>query len=156
MTTDYQQLHAGNPVFQRLQQRQKILIDKDHPVTGMVDDVFQVRRGEPDIQGMEHRPHGGHALIEFQVPPVIPHKAGHPVAGPDAMIAQGNRQLVGPPPCLRQGLAMGSITGIGNHLFFGTQGRPPAQNARQKQGCVLHGHRNVLLCWEPAAIYPIP
>ena len=87
----------------------------------MIDDVFEVRRREPNIQRMQYGAHGGHALVELQVAIVIPHEAANAIANFYAVCLQGMGYLAGPVPGLLQSLAMGAVGLHGDDFYLRVQ-----------------------------------
>ena len=106
----------------------------------MINDVFQISRGQTDIQGVEDAAHTGHALIKLKVTVVVPHEAADPVASFDAARLHRISHLLGPAPGLLQRLAMGAGC-LSRHDFdFRIKFRTPAKYSRHQQRRVLHGH----------------
>ncbi len=96
----------------------------------MIDDVFQVSRGQADIQGVEDAAHTGHALIKLQMAVVVPHEAADPVTRFDAVRLQRIGHLLGPVPGLLQRLAMGAAC-LSRHDFdFRIKFRTSAKDSR--------------------------
>ena len=56
------------------------VVDEDDPVLGVVDDVDELLREEPDVHRVEHRAHAGHREVELEVPAGVPGEGGDPVA----------------------------------------------------------------------------
>src|SRR5215471_13007809 len=64
------------------------VIDDKEPIFGMIDDIGQFIRMQPQIQSVQYRSRGGNPEIGFEVLMFIPHQSGNPVARLDAGLLQ--------------------------------------------------------------------
>ena len=67
--------------FEHLEQR---LVDDDHLVLGIVDDVGELVGEQPGVQGVDDRAHRGDREIQLQVLALVPQQRGHRVSLADA------------------------------------------------------------------------
>ena len=82
---------------QRGEQRQQRAVDEDDPVGGVVDDPHQLLGGQPEVEGVQHRAHGGDREIRLEVLRVVPHERRHAVVPADPqLVAQRVGELGGP------------------------------------------------------------
>jgi hypothetical protein len=73
--------HAG-------QQRDERGVHDHHPVAGVVGDVRELVREQPQVQRVQHGAHAGHGQVCDQVLGVVPHQRRHPlVAGYPQLVA---------------------------------------------------------------------
>ena len=82
--------HAG-------EQRDQRRVDDDHPVLGVVDDVDQLLREQPQVERVQHRAHARHREVGHQVLGVVPHEGGDPLVAGDARGRRAARGPGGPP-----------------------------------------------------------
>ena len=85
------------------EQRRHRGVDDDHLVLGVVDHVGQLLGEEPDVQGVEHRPHGGDGQVGLEVLLVVPGERPHPVAVAHPQAPQRGGQPLGPARHLGEG-----------------------------------------------------
>ena len=90
------------------EQRGDRAVDDDHLVLGVVHHVGQLLGEQPDVEGVEHRPHRGDRQVGLEVLLVVPGEGAHPVAGADAEPAQGRGQPLGARRHLGEGRLAGS------------------------------------------------
>ncbi len=75
--------------------RQAVVQDDDR-VLGVVGDVDDLFREEPDVQRMQDSAHGGHSQIGNKVLGVVPHEGGHALVAIDTQAPQGVGELSRP------------------------------------------------------------
>jgi hypothetical protein len=98
-------------------EEEKVFIDEEDLVFGMVDDIDQVFPGKTDIDGMQYGAVAGNAEIKFQVAVVVEGKAGHTVAFFYAQCLEGMGQLTGSLKVI--GIAVSKyLIGIYRYYFF--------------------------------------
>ena len=109
-----------------------------HGVLGVADDVADLLRRQPDVNGVHHRTHAGNGEVRLLVLLGVPAEGGDPVAGPDTQAAQAGRQLIravgqGPEldPAHPAGLA-------GNDLAVGIQGPAVLEDVPDRERKVHH------------------
>ena len=78
------------------QQRNERGVDDDAAVLGVVDDVGQLLGREPDVEGVQHRAHGGNGEVRLEVALVVPAERADAVPRLDAQPGQGGGELLGP------------------------------------------------------------
>ena len=88
---------------------------------GVADDVADLPGGQPDIDGVHHRPHAGDREIRLLVLLAVPAEGGHPVPGPHAQAVQGPRQLPRPAGQRAELDAAGAIGPAGDDLTITVQ-----------------------------------
>src|SRR2546430_5318879 len=88
---------------------------------------------------MQHRTHAGDREVELQVTIVVPGQGAHPVAGGDAQLSKGVRQLGNPASELGVGVAVAAALPPGHDLLPREQGGGPPEEVLERQGQV--GHR---------------
>ena len=77
-------------------QRQKIGMDKDDIILGMIDGVGNLRRGQPDIHRVKHSPHHRHCEKRLEIAMRVPvHHSNH-IARPNAMPGQTGGKAMKP------------------------------------------------------------
>ena len=74
-------------------QRQEGLVDEQDLVLGVIEDVHQLLREQPGIDGMADQAGAGDTKIDFQVAIVIPGQGGGPVAMVQSQLQQRGSQL---------------------------------------------------------------
>ena len=72
----------------------------------MIDDISELFRMEPQVQGMQNGARGGHAEISFQVLMLVPHQACDAVSFGNSGALQSRRQLPGTPVQIAIGAAV--------------------------------------------------
>ena len=60
-------------------------MDKDHIILGMVDGIGDLRRGQPDIDRMQHRTHHRHRKETFKIAVRVPVHHRDDIILPDPM-----------------------------------------------------------------------
>lgn len=73
--------HPRQPVDARPDPREQPAIDEHHVVLGVVDDVFEVLRREPDVDRVQHPLGDRHGEIKLEVAPVVARERGDTGAG---------------------------------------------------------------------------
>ena len=71
------------------------VVDDDDLAAAVVRDVDELLGEEPDVEGVEHRPHRRHGEVGGEVLGVVPHERGDALVTGDAEAAEGVRQLGG-------------------------------------------------------------
>ena len=77
----------------RGQQRHERGLGDDHVVAGVVGDVAELLRVQPEVQGVQDRAHGGNGQVGLEVLGVVPEQGGDPLVAVHAELAQGAGQL---------------------------------------------------------------
>ncbi len=95
----------------------------------MIDDVFEISWAQSNIEGMEHRTHGGNSLVELKVAIVIPHKARDAITFFDANVRKRMSQLVRSVPGGLQSLTMRALGKQRHDFFIGIELRAPTKNS---------------------------
>ena len=72
------------------------LVDEDDLVLGVVDDVDELLRGQPEVEGMQHPAGAGRGEVEFQVAGGVPREGGDPALGADAQCVEHAAEPAGP------------------------------------------------------------
>ena len=73
-------------------------VDDDDLVLGVVHDVGELLGEEPDVERVQHRPHGRDGQVRLEVLLVVPGEGAHPVVGPTPEAAPGRRPAARPRP----------------------------------------------------------
>ena len=90
----HQNVPDGRGVVEHLrQQRDERVIHDDRVVLGMVGDVAELGGVEPQVEGVQHRAHGGDGEVGLQVLGVVPHQGGDPLIAGHAEAAQRTGEL---------------------------------------------------------------
>ena len=79
----------GQPRSQRLDGFGEGIIEQQHSRAGVVDDIFDLARGEPEVQRDDRRPHQGGGLVDLQVAAAVLHEQSDTIAGRQAQFGQG-------------------------------------------------------------------
>ena len=88
-------------VRQRREQRDQRVVDDDHLVARVVDDVDELLREQPDVQRVQHGAHVRHREVHLEVLLRVPHERRDAVLGLHAELRQRRGELVGPLPTSR-------------------------------------------------------
>ena len=121
------------------QQRDQRGVHDDEAVLGVVDDVGQLIGGEPDVERVQDRPHGGDGEVGLEVALVVPGEGADPVPRLDPQAGEGGGQLLGPGRHLGEGgravpaLLDGDDGAVAVHLL------PVAEDVADQERGVLHG-----------------
>lgn len=132
---------------QGCEQRDQRTVDDHHPVRRVIDDPRQLLRRKTEVEGVQHRAHGGDREVGLDVLGVVPHERGRTLAVRHAqVIAQSVRQLGRAGTDLREGTALRlSLTGPADHLRCSMDRRPVGQDPGDQQRYVLHGAQHGVL-----------
>ena len=121
------------------QQRHQRVVDDDHPVLGVVGDVDQLLREEPDVEGVEHRTHRRHREVGLEVLDVVPLEGRDPLVAGDAEAAQSVGQLGGTATQLGVRPGADAVGGRGHDLGVGVDRRAVLHQRADGELGVLHG-----------------
>ena len=113
-------------------------IDDDHPVFGMVDHVGQLVGEQPDVQGVQHRPHARHGQVGLEMGLVVPHERADAVALFDAEAVEGRGELIGAVGDLGKRRLDVTVAGVRDDLAGGMHGSPMGEDRPERQRIVLH------------------
>ena len=94
----------------RPEDRRQAGVGEQHGVLGVADDVADLLRRQPDVDGVHHRSHAGDGEVRLLVLLGVPGEGGDPVAGLDAQAAQAGRQLI---RAIRQGPELDPARALG-------------------------------------------
>jgi hypothetical protein len=122
----------------RSEDRRQAGVGEQHGVLGMADDVSDLLRRQPDVDGVHHRTHARNGEVRLLMLLVIPAKGGDPVAPLDAQAAQAGRQLiraVGQGPELDAARPVGLA---GDDLAVGVQGPAVLEDVPDRERKVHH------------------
>ena len=78
--------------FEHLEQG---LVDNNHLVLGIVDDVGELFREQSRVQGVDDRTHRGHRKVQLEVFALVPQQRRHQVALANTEFGQGARKSPG-------------------------------------------------------------
>jgi hypothetical protein len=67
-------------VFYCLDKKEEILLDEYHFILGMIENIYQMMEGKPEIHCMQGGAHAGNSKIELQMPVAVEGKARHTIA----------------------------------------------------------------------------
>jgi hypothetical protein len=79
---------------QLLQHRDLVGLDEDRAIVGVVDDVRQVVRRQPDVERVEHALGTRHREVALEVPVPVPGQGRDSLAGRDAQAIERVHQLL--------------------------------------------------------------
>ena len=122
----------------RPEDRREAGIGEYYGILGMADDVADLLRRQPDVDGVHHRAHAGNGEVRFLVLLVIPAEGGDPVARLDAQAAQAGRQLI---RAFRQGPELDAARPVGlagDDLAVGVQGPAMLEDVLDRERKVHH------------------
>jgi hypothetical protein len=122
---------VGQQPAERLGQR---VVDDDDPVVGVRRDIDDLRREEPDVEGVQHRAHRRHREIGDEVLGVVPHERRDPLVAGDAQAAQRVRELGGLLADLGEGRCASTLSGPRDDLLLGVDGGAVAQQLTRSAG----------------------
>ena len=100
-----------------LQQRHEHRIDKNVPVFGVVDDEGDLLGEQPRIDRMADITGAADAIINLQVPIVVPGERGHPVAPFQAEAVERGRKLFCPPDGIADRITVSGVVHRNRHDF---------------------------------------
>jgi hypothetical protein len=70
--------------IQLFEEGQQVFVDADYRVFGVVDDVLEVGRTQPQIERVQHRAHARDSVINLEMAKAVPGESGHAVARRDS------------------------------------------------------------------------
>ena len=80
---------TGQPRSQRLDGFDEGIIEQQRPRAGVVHDIFDLARGETEVQRDDRRPHQGRSLVDLQVAAAVLHEQSNTIAGRQTQFGQG-------------------------------------------------------------------
>ena len=114
-------------------------VEKQHAAFGVIDDVFDLLRKQPGIDGMQHGADPGDREVELHVAMRVPGERRDPIARLHAEPDQRLRELRGARP---QAGVIGAVerpfAGPADDLDFGMIARRVLDQARDQQRAILH------------------
>ena len=90
---DVREIACGPEGFEDLQQR---LVDDDHLVLGIVDDVGELVGEQAGVQRVDDRTHRGDREVQLEVLALVPQQRGDRVSLANAELGQRAGKAVGP------------------------------------------------------------
>ncbi|MBM7365359.1 hypothetical protein JOC45_000040 [Gordonia hydrophobica] len=136
--------HLRHMRFQEVDQRR---VDDDDPVFRVIDHVDQLLGEQPDVQGMEDRPHRRHRQIRLEMLGVVPHERRHALVGVDSEAPQSVCEGGATTADVGVASAAGAAVGHGDD-FGGTVDRAAvAQQRSDRQVDILHGAQHEYSWW---------
>ena len=131
--------HPGQRRGQRLEQRHERLVDEDHLILGVVDDVGELIGEQPDVERVQHRPHTGNRHVELEVALVVPRERPDPIPVLDPQSPEHAGKSIDALGHLAEARAHRSLLGERRHL----RGRvavahPPPRVLERERKVVLH------------------
>lgn len=94
-TDDDEALDRRQPVGDRGELVDQQLVDQEEAVLGVVDDEGDLVGEEPDVDGVQHRPHAGHGEVGGEMIGVVPAVGADDVTLGDAESFEADRQPIG-------------------------------------------------------------
>ncbi len=134
--------HGAHGLQQRKhrgQQRHQGRVGDHHAVGGLVGDVGDLFRGQPDVECVQHGAHRGHGEVGGEMFGVVPHERADTLVAVDPEAAQRMRQLSGLPAQLP--IADGAVAALaagGGHGPVPVDSARVAQYRGDRQRPVLH------------------
>ena len=122
----------------RPEDRRQAGVGDHHGVLGVTDDVADLLRPQPDVDGVHDRAHAGNREVRLLVLLGVPGEGGHPVAGLDAEAVQARRQLI---RAVRQGPELDSARALvfaGDDFAVGIQGPAVLEDVPDRERKVHH------------------
>jgi hypothetical protein len=113
----HQMLEVGKRVEQRGEQRDDRAINKDHLVIGVVYDIGQLLREQPDVQRVQHSAGTWSGEIQLEVTRRIPGKRGDTPVSRNSQGVKRSRQLARPPSKIGVRRALNAIRSSGDDLL---------------------------------------
>ena len=87
-------VHATQLRRELLQQRDEGVVDEDHPVLGVVDDVDQLLLEQADVERVQHRTHARHREVQLQMALAVPRERAHSLALRHSQAGERARQAI--------------------------------------------------------------
>ena len=122
----------------RREDRRQAGVGDYHGVLGVADDVADLLRRQPDVDGVHHRAHAGNGEVRLLVLLVVPGEGGDPVAALDAQPAQAGCQLI---RAVREGPELDpahAIGLVGDHFAVGVCGPAVLEDVPDAERKVHH------------------
>ena len=113
-------------------------VHDDNGVFRVGGDVADLGRGEPDVQRVQHRAHGGHGQVGLKVLSVVPHEGADTLVGVDPQPTQGVGQPRGPAAGFGVSTTSGPVPGPGDNLSIAEYGRSVPHDRRDRQREIHH------------------
>ena len=122
-----------------LEGRQQDVVHDEKSIPGVVDDVRELVRMQPEVERVDHAADGRHAEIRFEVSKVVPHQRRDAIAGLEAGVLQDSRERTRSTVEVRVGVAMrGVVRPLRDDLHLGKDGPGAIQKRGQRELRRLH------------------
>ena len=105
-------------VHERPEQAGHALIQEDHLVFGVVDDVSELIGEQTQVEGVGHPTSARRGEVQLEVPGRVPGKGGYPTVRGDPQVVQGTAQAAGTFGPLAVRGPFPSVRGCRDHLLF--------------------------------------
>src|SRR2546421_874185 len=128
-------LEVGRDVRQQRDQR---VVDDHDTVLGVVHDVRELLREEPDVQRVEYRAHRRYGEVRLEVLLGVPLERADAVTGLDAEPLERGRELLGTSGDLDEGRPSGAVALERDDLAVTVHGTAVLQDHRDGQREILH------------------
>ena len=99
-------LERSDVARELVEEREQGAIDEDEAIFGVLRDVADLGRVEPEVQRVQHRARARDAEVELEVPVVVPRERGDAIAGARAEPRERARELRAAPVQLGVGAAV--------------------------------------------------
>ena len=143
---DHDELLDGLQLVGHLRQdRHQRIVDQQHRVLGVVDDVDDLLWEQADIDSVQDRAHAGHGEVGFEVGLAVPGEGTDAVGVADAKAAQGSGQAVDALGDEGEWSALDAMGVGGDDLAVGVDGPPVVEEVSKRERELLHRTEHVAL-----------
>ncbi len=135
--------HGFQLVANGLENRDKGGIHEDDLVFGMVDDVHELVRGKPWVQGVEHAARARNREIQFEVKRAVPAECPDAIAGLHSQSLERVREAMNAPVKIAIGIAVhGTVIEAAGDLSVRIDFGRTLEDVRERQRIIHHqtGH----------------
>ncbi len=130
--------HRPQGVGVRLELRHQRVVHEEHGVGGVVHDVGDLVREEPDVDGVQHGTARRHGEVELEVTIRVPGEGADAIAASHAQRVQRICQPARAPMNIAVGVAVQPARRAGDDLLRGEEERPPLEDRTDGEGGVHH------------------
>ena len=135
----HHRLHRGQRGPDRREQRSRAGVDDDHAIAAVIDDEGELRRGEAEVEGVEHGAEAGRRKVGLQVLLVVPAEGPDPVARADAQAPKPGGEPTDTVGGIPEAAPPRGLTLEGDQLAVREDGPAPPEDLGDGERDVLHG-----------------